>query len=44
MSDEARGNMDIRMQQDMWTAFCGIVKWSLIGIVILLALMAVFLV
>ena len=44
MVDEASASQDIRMQREMWSDFCKIVKWAVIGIVVLLALMAIFLV
>ena len=43
MADETRGGMDIRMHQDMWTAFCQLTKWSVILGVVALILMAFFL-
>ena len=44
MADEALESQDIRMQREMWSAFCAIVKWSVAGITLLLILMALFLV
>ncbi len=44
MVDKARDSQDIRMQQDMWSTFCMVVRWSIIGIAILLILMYIFLV
>ena len=44
MAEETRGGMDIRMHQDMWSAFCRLTKWSVILAVVTLALMALFLV
>ena len=44
MADETRGGMDIRMHQDMWSAFCRLTKWSVIVGVVALILMALFLV
>ena len=43
MTDETRGGMDIRMHQQMWNDFSQLVKWALIGAVVVLALMAIFL-
>jgi len=44
MAEETRGGMDIRMHQDTWHAFCQLTKWTLIGVILLLILMAIFLV
>ena len=44
MSEETRGGMDIRMQRGMWHNFTRLVKWSIIGVTLLLILMAIFLV
>lgn len=44
MVDETRGSHDIRMQREMWSAFCKIVRWSIIGVVALLVFMALILV
>jgi hypothetical protein len=44
MAEETRGGMDIRMHQDMWSAFCRITKWGVILAVVTLSLMAIFLV
>jgi hypothetical protein len=43
MADETRGGMDIRMHQETWRDFSQLVKWTLIGVVVLLVLMAIFL-
>jgi hypothetical protein len=43
MVEETHGGRDIRMQQEMWASFCKLVKWSVIGLAILLILMALFL-
>lgn len=43
MAEETRGGMDIRMHQEMWRAFCQLVKWGIIGSVVVLVLMAIFL-
>lgn len=43
MSDEARGHMDITAQRQMWRNFMKLTNISVIGIVILLVLMAIFL-
>jgi len=44
MADEAHSGHDIRMQREMWSSFCAIIKWSLIGLAVLLLLMWLFLV
>lgn len=43
MSDEARGHMDISAQRQMWRIFMKLTNISIVGIVILLVLMAIFL-
>lgn len=43
MSDEARGHMDISAQRQMWRNFMKLTNISIVGIVILLVLMAIFL-
>ncbi len=43
MSDEARGHMDISAQRQMWRSFVKLTNVSVVGIVILLVLMAIFL-
>ena len=44
MAEDVRHGHDIGMQREMWTAFCKLVRWSIIGIVVLLILMAYFLI
>lgn len=40
MVDETHGSHDIRMQQQMWSSFCKIVRWAIIGIAVVLIFMA----
>ncbi len=44
MVEDTHSGRDIRMQQEMWVSFCKLVKWSVVGLVVLLILMALFLV
>ncbi len=44
MVEDTYGGRDIRMQQEMWVSFCKLVRWSVIGLAVLLILMALFLV
>ncbi|WP_125182785.1 aa3-type cytochrome c oxidase subunit IV [Minwuia thermotolerans] len=38
------GSMDISQHRSVYGAFTGLVKWGVIGCIVLLALMAIFLV
>lgn len=38
-----RGSMDISEHREMWEIFISITKWSSAGIILVLALMAIFL-
>lgn len=38
-----RGSMDISQHRDVWETFISITKWSSAGIILVLALMAIFL-
>lgn len=38
-----RGSMDISEHREMWETFISITKWSSAGIILVLALMAIFL-
>lgn len=40
MVEETRDSHDIGMQREMWSAFCKIVRWSIIGVAAVLILMA----
>jgi Bacterial aa3 type cytochrome c oxidase subunit IV len=44
MVDEAHSGHDIRMQREMWSVFCKIVKFAVIGLAVMLLLMWAFLV
>lgn len=43
MSDEARGHMDISAQRQMWRSFVKLTNITVVGLIILLVLMAIFL-
>lgn len=43
MVDDARGNMDISAQDEMYNIFCSMTKWGIISVTVILALMAIFL-
>ena len=43
MSEHVHGGMKIEQNRSTWDGFCRVVKWSTVGIVIVLVLMAVLL-
>ena len=41
MVEETHSGHDIAMQREMWSSFCKIVRWAVVGVAVVLILMAV---